>query len=107
MSIAPGRFGIATISSAIAFQISTVSKMCCSSRRIRLIPPRWKTYLAPHVAEPIDDIYTASASAVLLFEASDRLFAVTFGGGRHLLEPDVGVVTCRGPTVDVHPAHDA
>src|SRR6202051_172009 len=47
-------------------------------------PPRWKAYLAPHVTGPIDDIYTASASGVLLFEASGRLFAVTFGGGRHL-----------------------
>lgn len=54
-------------------------------------PPRWKTYLAPHVAGAIDDIYTASASAVLLFDASDRLFAVTFGGGRHLLELDAFV----------------
>jgi len=54
-------------------------------------PPGWKAYLAPHVTGPIDDIYTASASGVLLFEASGRLFAVTFGGGRHLLEPDAFV----------------
>jgi uncharacterized protein (TIGR04141 family) len=54
-------------------------------------PPGWKAYLAPHVTGPIDDVYTASASAVLLFEASGRLFAVTFGGGRHLLEPDAFV----------------
>ena len=54
-------------------------------------PPGWKAYLAPHVTGAIDDIYTASASAVLLFAASERLFAVTFGGGRHLLEPDAFV----------------
>ncbi|MHB1467772.1 MAG: DUF6119 family protein, partial [Solirubrobacteraceae bacterium] len=54
-------------------------------------PPGWKAYLAPHVTGLIDDVYTASASAVLLLEASGRLFAVTFGGGRHLLEPDAFV----------------
>jgi uncharacterized protein (TIGR04141 family) len=54
-------------------------------------PPGWKRYLAPHVTGPINDVYTASASAVLLLEASGRLFAVTFGGGRHLLEPDAFV----------------
>jgi uncharacterized protein (TIGR04141 family) len=51
-------------------------------------PPAWKAYVSPHVAGSIDDIYAASASAVLLLEASQRLFAVTFGGGRHLLEQD-------------------
>ena len=52
-------------------------------------PPGWKRYLDPHVSGAIDDVHAASASAVVLFKASDRLFAVTFGGGRHLLEPDV------------------
>lgn len=54
-------------------------------------PPRWRDYLTPHVADSLDDIQTASASAVLLFEVQQRLFAVTFGGGRHLLERDAFV----------------
>jgi uncharacterized protein (TIGR04141 family) len=54
-------------------------------------PPGWKAYLAPHVSGTIDDVITASASAVVLLKASERLFAVTFGGGRHLLDPDAFV----------------
>jgi uncharacterized protein (TIGR04141 family) len=49
-------------------------------------PPAWTTYLAAHVTESLEGLFTASASAVLLLEAADRVFAVTFGQGRHLLD---------------------
>jgi len=59
-------------------------------------PPVWKSYLADHVDGELEDLRTASASGVLLFEATGRLFAATFGHGRHLLdlelvEPDFGL----------------
>lgn len=59
-------------------------------------PPPWKALLDPHVTGGLADLYTASSSAVLLFESSERVFAVTFGQGRHLLdsnvfEPDFGL----------------
>ncbi len=47
--------------------------------------PRWQAYLEPHVTSDLQGLYAASSSAVLLVEASDRLVAVTFGQGRHLL----------------------
>lgn len=50
--------------------------------------PSWITYLARHTATELEGLFTASASAVLLIEASNRLFAVTFGQGRHLLNQD-------------------
>lgn len=50
--------------------------------------PRWVAYLEKHVSSPIEGLFAASASAVLLFEAEERLFAATFGQGRHLLEPE-------------------
>jgi uncharacterized protein (TIGR04141 family) len=51
-------------------------------------PPWWKDFLNPHVDGELDDLWTASSSAVLLLEAAARLFAVTFGQGRHLLDAD-------------------
>jgi uncharacterized protein (TIGR04141 family) len=50
--------------------------------------PRWASYLNEHVVGEPPQVYAASSSAVLLVGASDRLFAVTFGQGRHLLDPD-------------------
>lgn len=49
-------------------------------------PPGWVAYLASHVLDPLEGLYAASASAVLLFEVEERIFAATFGQGRHLLE---------------------
>jgi uncharacterized protein (TIGR04141 family) len=51
--------------------------------------PAWARYLQPHAAGDLQVLLTASASAVLLLEAAGRLFAVTFGQGRHLLHPEV------------------
>jgi len=50
--------------------------------------PAWSRFLAPHVTGNLDALLTASSSAALLFEAADRLFAVTFGQGRHLLDTE-------------------
>lgn len=51
-------------------------------------PPSWQRFLDPHVAENLTGLFAASSSAVLLIEASERLFAVTFGQGRHLLNAE-------------------
>jgi uncharacterized protein (TIGR04141 family) len=51
-------------------------------------PPRWARYLEGHVSPGLDDVVAASSSAVLLVQAGDRLFAVTFGQGRYLLEAE-------------------
>ena len=48
--------------------------------------PSWARYVAPHTRGDLDDLLTASSSAVLLIEPAERLFAVTFGQGRHLLD---------------------
>ncbi len=48
--------------------------------------PSWARYVAPHTRADLSDLLTASASALLLIEAAERLFAVTFGQGRHLLD---------------------
>lgn len=52
--------------------------------------PPWASFLAPHVtrAGDLDRLFNSSTSAVLLIEAEGRLFAFTFGQGRHLLERD-------------------
>lgn len=52
-------------------------------------PPRWADYLDPHTPSDLKAIlFSASASAVLILEASGRVFAVTWGQGRHLVESD-------------------
>lgn len=50
--------------------------------------PNWLGYLAPHASGALEGILAASASAVLFVGASGRLFAVTFGQGRHFLSQD-------------------
>jgi uncharacterized protein (TIGR04141 family) len=50
--------------------------------------PRWAGYLGPHLATNLEGLFTSSAPAVLLINSADRLFAVTFGQGRHLLDPE-------------------
>jgi uncharacterized protein (TIGR04141 family) len=50
--------------------------------------PGWIRFLSPHVSGDLGSLLTASSSAVLFFEASSRLFAVTFGQGRHLLDDE-------------------
>ena len=51
--------------------------------------PNWQSYLARHVRDGLRDLFSAGASAVMFLEARDRRFALTFGGGRHLVRPDV------------------
>ncbi len=50
--------------------------------------PPWANYLSPHVSGDLPGLNTSSAAAVLLLEVAGRIFAITFGGGRHLIEPD-------------------
>jgi uncharacterized protein (TIGR04141 family) len=52
-------------------------------------PAKWARYLDPHTPSDLKAIlFSASASAVLVLEASDRIFAVSWGQGRHLIESD-------------------
>jgi uncharacterized protein (TIGR04141 family) len=51
-------------------------------------PPPWQNFLAPHVTGKLEGLFAASSSAVLLIERAERLFAVTFGQGRHLLDSE-------------------
>ncbi len=50
--------------------------------------PAWVRFLTPHVTGSLNALLTASSSAVLVLQAADRVFAVTFGQGRHLLDPE-------------------
>lgn len=49
--------------------------------------PKWASFFAGAIDVQALDLQTASASAVLALRVKDRLFAVTFGYGRHLLNP--------------------
>lgn len=51
-------------------------------------PPRWQSFLAQHVSGSLEGLATASSAAVLMLESAGRLFAVTFGQGRHLLDTE-------------------
>ena len=50
--------------------------------------PAWARYVVPHTPDDLSELLTASSSAVLIVQASDRVFGVTFGQGRHLLNPE-------------------
>lgn len=51
-------------------------------------PPRWTRYLEGQISPALSGLVTASSSAVLLVEARSRLFAVTFGQGRYMLDDE-------------------
>jgi len=48
-------------------------------------PPRWVSFFGAHI-DP-RELLSSSVAAVLIVRAAGRLFAVTFGTGRHLLNP--------------------
>jgi uncharacterized protein (TIGR04141 family) len=50
-------------------------------------PPRWASFFEQAADISSLDLRTASASAVLAVRVKDRLFAITFGYGRHLINP--------------------
>src|SRR5690349_2263950 len=50
-------------------------------------PPKWVSRVKPHV-QGLPDLTNETVSAVLLIPVSGRLFAMTFGYGRSLLEQD-------------------
>ena len=61
-------------------------------------PVGWQSFLRPAFGTEVDRFRSQHASAVLLFPAGGRTFAVTFGYGRSLLaesalEPDFGLRT--------------
>jgi uncharacterized protein (TIGR04141 family) len=52
-------------------------------------PPWWVNFLSPHAATgSLDSLFNSSTAAVLLVATHNRLFALAFGQGRHLLEPE-------------------
>lgn len=57
-------------------------------QRGRAKPPRWARFFDGHVDL---DIFgrVASSAAALILHAHDRFFAMTFGQGRYLLDPDI------------------
>jgi uncharacterized protein (TIGR04141 family) len=48
--------------------------------------PAWVSYLQPLLAEDVGDMRSSSASGLLLIRSSGRIFALTFGYGRSMLD---------------------
>jgi len=54
-------------------------------------PPDWVEYVEDAIDGDLSTLNNASNAAVLLVEAKQRLFAITYGYGRNLLNPDCWV----------------
>ncbi|HXH40548.1 MAG TPA: TIGR04141 family sporadically distributed protein [Thermoanaerobaculia bacterium] len=50
-------------------------------------PPSWISFFGSAIGSSLDDLKTASASALLVVPMANRTFAVAFGYGRHMLNP--------------------
>lgn len=48
--------------------------------------PKWKDFIEGIVGQKVDDLITKSSSAALLVKSKGRIFAITFGYGRCLIE---------------------
>lgn len=51
-------------------------------------PPSWLSFVNTGLIDQLDVSPNVSTSAVLLIEMASRIFAITFGYGRYLLEPE-------------------
>lgn len=51
-------------------------------------PPSWINIFTPHTHDDLSHLSNSGCAAVLLMKRGDRYFALTFGYGRHLLNPD-------------------
>lgn len=49
--------------------------------------PRWAGHLRQHF--PVDDLENQTSSLVILFEAAERVWALTYGNGFHLVPPAI------------------
>jgi uncharacterized protein (TIGR04141 family) len=54
-------------------------------RQIPTHPPKWASFFAKSTESIVELLYSSSVSAVYLTEAAGRIFALTFGHGRHLI----------------------
>jgi uncharacterized protein (TIGR04141 family) len=50
-------------------------------------PPSWVTEVSPILSTPVQSVFAASASGLLIIETSKRFFAITFGYGKGFLNP--------------------
>ena len=58
----------------------------CFIKEVKENTPKWKEFFESFTGNKIDDIITKSSSAVIMIKSKSRIFAVTFGYGRSLLE---------------------
>ncbi|WP_113632432.1 TIGR04141 family sporadically distributed protein [Pectobacterium peruviense] len=61
-------------------------KGSCFIKDVKENTPKWKEFFEGFTGDKIDDLITRSSSAVLLIKSKSRVFAITFGYGRSLLE---------------------
>lgn len=57
------------------------------TKQSRRQKPQWSEFLEDAVKGTLDELQNSSASAVLILRAGERLFALTYGYGRSLLDP--------------------
>jgi len=71
-------------------QVVKVNGATCllASKQYNPHQPDWVRFLSSAAGQSLEKLRNAGSGAVLLFEASKRLFAAAFGSGRHLLESD-------------------
>lgn len=63
-------------------------KICLYSKQNPAHPPSWINIFTPHTHDNLSHLLSSGCAAVLLVKRKGRYFALTFGYGRHLLQPD-------------------
>ena len=61
------------------------------TRASDLQPPKWLSFVGPALAVKPERLLNGTTGGVLLLRAADRVFALTFGYGRSLIDPDAFV----------------
>ena len=51
-------------------------------------PPKWQSFIKPHIQGDLGQLFNANTAAVLIIAVKKRRFAFTFGYGRSLLNPE-------------------
>ncbi|EHK89714.1 TIGR04141 family sporadically distributed protein [Aggregatibacter actinomycetemcomitans] len=61
---------------------------CLYSKQNPSHTPSWVSLFKPHTTDDLNHLFSSGCAAVLLAKCEDRYLALTFGYGRHLLNPD-------------------
>jgi uncharacterized protein (TIGR04141 family) len=93
-----GELSVAPISAGLDFEGEIITKGSPPN------PPRWQEFVQSGTAQPLGVLLNQSASCLIVLSVQNRVFAVSFGFGRHWID-DTRIVRRFGMIVTLNVVH--